>query len=128
MIYRKASNQTCITEPFTTWGAFTRYMEIGDDLYPVRHVDVFANGYSLRYDRTHWFDELGMLADMRYDEKKWKKWWGPSEGTSAQEFEAIWQAAESSPLRSMQIDGELMSEYGNVPIWISRRKSGTSGS
>jgi hypothetical protein len=128
VIYTKGSNHNCIIEPCKSWGAFTRYIEIGDDLYPVRHVDVFANGYSLRYDRSHWFDELGMLAQMRYDKKKWEEWWGPSEETSSQEFEAVWRAGESSPVRSMQLDLELMSEYGHIPIWLARRGPETPGS
>jgi hypothetical protein len=127
MIYTKAPNQNHKIDPIKAWGEFTRYIEIGDDSYPVRHVDVFANGYSLRYDRSHWVDELGVLAQMRYDRKKWEEWWEPSEGVSPQEFEAVWRAAESSPVRLMQLDGELMSRYGDVPAWLGRTNAEVPG-
>lgn len=40
-------------EPLRGWGRVTRYLEIGDDLFAVRHIDVFENGYALLYDRVH---------------------------------------------------------------------------
>ena len=70
VIYQKAPAQgPRESEPLRSWGTFTRYLEIGDDRYAVRHVDVFANGYAVRYDRTHWVDELGMQAGSRYRPK-----------------------------------------------------------
>ena len=63
-------------EPVHSWGRFTRYLEIGDDSYATRQVDQFDNGFYLRYERNHWCDGYGMLADMRYVPKKWEKFWG----------------------------------------------------
>lgn len=124
ILYLKAPDQTHGLEPPASWGAFTRYVEIGDDLYAVRHVDVFANGYALSYDRVHWVDELGMLGDMRYDEKKWTKWWGAALEITPEEFEAVWRSAEESPARPIQLRGEKTSEMGVTPVWLARLKGG----
>ena len=122
MIYRKAPNQGPFDgEPRRSWGTIARYTEIGDDLYALRHVDVFTNGYTLRYDRTHWVDGFGMLADMRYDVKKWENWWGPAIAIDPAEFEAVWQAATSSPTWSEQVGCAQMAELGAVPIWLQLR-------
>jgi hypothetical protein len=75
-----------------------------------------------------WVDELDLLAQMQYDRKKWGEWWGPSEDISSREFEAAWRVAESFPLRSMQLDGELMCEYGDLPPWLEKSRTGTRGS
>ena len=110
--------RTC--DPVRSWGLFIRYLEIGDDLYAVRHVDVFANGHALRYDRVHWVDDYGMLADMRYS-SKWKKWW-PSLLVEPAEFEEVWCAAETSPVRPLQIATARMSEMGESPVWLAMKR------
>jgi hypothetical protein len=122
VIYQKAPNQgPCLDEPRRSWGKFTRYTEIGDDLYAHRHVDVYANGYSLRYDRTHWVDGFGILADMRYNAKKWENCWGPVIAIDPSEFDAVWQAAEASPTWTKQLSSAKMVELGTVPVWLTRR-------
>ena len=98
-------------------------MEIGDDRSCLRHVDVYANGYSLRYDRTHWVDGFGILADMRYDARKWVKWWGPLITISPSEFEAVWTAAALSPTWPGQLSSQKTDEMGKVPIWLRRGAS-----
>src|SRR5262245_38756671 len=47
-----------VWEAKASWGRFIRYLEIGDDLWVVRQVDVFKNGNILSYDRSHWVDEF----------------------------------------------------------------------
>src|SRR2546421_8946022 len=55
--FEKAPGQRPYTSaPTSAWGSFTRYLEIGADLYTVRQVDEFDNGHLLSYDRTHWID------------------------------------------------------------------------
>ena len=120
VLYLKSPNCARDLEPLASWGTFTRYIEIGDDLHAVRHVDVYANGNSLRYDRFHWADELGMLADIRYDGKQWSKWWGTIVESSPNEFEEVWLVGERSPTRPMQLAGEKMSVMGAVPIWLAK--------
>jgi hypothetical protein len=123
MIYLRSPGRERDFDPRSAWGDFIRNMEIGDDLYATRHVDVYANGYALRYDRVHWVDEFGMLADARYDERKWNKWWGPFVKISRQEFEDVWQAVERSPTLSLQLAGEKMSVLGAVPIWLNKHRA-----
>jgi hypothetical protein len=48
------------------WGGFVRYIELGDDGFASRQVDEYHNGYFARYDRDHWEDQFGTLADARY--------------------------------------------------------------
>ena len=108
MFHQKAPGQYRDVEPFRSWAHFTRYLEIDDDLfYPTRHVDVYENGNTLRYDRHHWADDFGILADMKYS-KKWKKWWGPAVEIDQAEFEEVWQAATVSPTWQKQIDTAQM--------------------
>jgi hypothetical protein len=100
---------------------------LGDDLYVTRHVDAYRNGHFLRYDRSHWIDEFGMLADMRYDEKKWTTWWGAAIRIAAEDFDSAWRAAESSSVRHLQLSTALMAQSGAEPIWLTRPKSRESG-
>ena len=109
--------------PMKSWGRFTRYMQIGEDRYALRHVDVYANGYALRYDRVHWVDGFGILAEMRYDAEKWAEWWGPSITIGPSEFEAVWRAAESSPTWEQQVRSARMSKDGPTPVWLNRRQA-----
>jgi hypothetical protein len=122
MLHQKAPGQNREYEPMRSWGAFTRYIEIGDDLYATRHVDAYENGYTLRYDRIHWADGFGILADMRHS-KKCDRWWGPPIEIDPIEFEAAWQAATASPTWQEQIDTAKMSQLGAVPIWLRGKKN-----
>ena len=122
MLYLKTSeNEPRIFEPLLSWGPFVCFLEIGDDLFPTRTIDLFENGYALRYDRAHWVDRLGSLGNMRYDRKKWEKWWGPSFEIEAAEFEEQWHLSESSPALSLQRSTALMADAGPVPIWLRPR-------
>jgi hypothetical protein len=123
MLYLKATEQgPRELEPLRSWGTFTRYVEIGDDRYAVRQVDVYANGYALRYDRTHWVDDLGVLTDSFYRPKKnWERWWGPSLEMAVEEFEQVWTGAEMSSVRQVQISTARMGVGGcpTEPIWLA---------
>jgi hypothetical protein len=79
-----------------SWGSFIRYVELGDDGYAIRQVDEYKNGYLSRYDREHWDDQFGTLADMRFGDK-WVQHWGVPSSITRQEFEEKWtKAGESS--------------------------------
>jgi len=122
MLYLKMTNRACEYEPLASWGTSTRYLEIGDDRYATRHVDAYRNGHFLRYDRSHWVDEFGILADMRYDERKWTKWWGQAARIAAADFESAWQAAEISSVRHLQLRTAMMMTMGAEPIWLVLRR------
>jgi hypothetical protein len=128
VIYWKASESgRRPDEPLRSWGRFTRHLEIGDDSYALRHVDLYENGHLLRYDRTHWVDKFGTLSAMAYDERKWEEWWGPASPIEPAEFKAIWHAADTSPLWQMQLRGALMSRLGPLPIWLQGRSRASGG-
>jgi len=77
------------------WGSFVRYIELHDDGFASRQVDEYANGYLNRYDRTHWDDQFGTLASLRFGEA-WLQLWGQPVVITPSEFEEKWKAAASS--------------------------------
>lgn len=99
MLYLKSGKQTHSDpeHPTTEWGAFVRFLEIGDDGYASRQVDVFLNGCALMYDRELWMDEDSMLADMKYNEEKWAQSWGRCQEITRELFEVEWEFAEAAP-------------------------------
>ena len=94
-----------------------RYVEVGDDQHAVRHVDVFKNGNSLRYDRTHWCDDYGRLLGLRFSYKpKWRKFFPDAVLITQTEFDKIWAAVENSPVRNLQLSSSRVAEWGNMPF------------
>ena len=71
---------------FDEWGTSTYFMEIGNDLYPLRQIEVYENGNVLFYDHNHIWDNYGMLCDKRIDLLDIQEF----EITQA-EFEQVWQ-------------------------------------
>jgi len=121
MVRHKLHNQGPLeSEPLRSWGPFTRYLEIGADKYATRQIDVFENAYALRYDRIHWVDDLGMLADSRYRPKTWERWWGPSISVTEEEFEQVWRSVESSPVWRLQLATAKMGKgmWSPRPTWL----------
>jgi len=78
------------------WGRFVRYIELGDDGFASRQVDAYENGFLVRYDREHWEDQFGTLADFRFGET-WLKNWGEPHLILRTEFEHQWSQAALSP-------------------------------
>src|SRR5262249_8243358 len=105
-------------EPPASWGPFTRYLEIGDDLRPVRQVDVFEDGHMLSYDRVHWIDVFGTLADAKINRNRKQGPWGRSEEVEPAEFERVWTAARASPTWPQQVATAQMGRKGAVPVWL----------
>ena len=113
--HEKAVGQgPAILAPAATWGRFTRYLEISEDLRAVRQVDEFENGNLLSYDRVHWVDDFGMLGDARINRNRKRGQWGQSEEIELAEFERVWTAARASPMWPGQ-----MARMGAVPIWLT---------
>jgi hypothetical protein len=83
------------------WGTFVRYVELGDDGFAIRQVDEFENGNLSRYDRAHWDDQFGTLANFRFGEA-WIQHWGTPHVITRQEFEEKWARAVASPLTHMK--------------------------
>ena len=84
-----------------SWGSFVRYIELGDDGYAMRQVDEYQNGYLSRYDRAHWDDQFGTLANFRFGEA-WIQHWGTPEVITQREFEDKWTRATASPVMAMK--------------------------
>jgi hypothetical protein len=81
------------------WGGISRYVEVGDDQWAVRQVDVFDNGNVLRYDRSHRRDAYSMLLGLRFSRKpKWVVFFPGAEDISRDDFEKVWRSPQSSPL------------------------------
>jgi hypothetical protein len=100
------------------WGASTRYIELGDDGFVLRQVDEYENGYLTRYDRVHWDDQFGTLADFRYG-KKWIEHWGAPNVITRGEFDAKWtNAAVSPPFSTRRATSK------DPPPWIVLYESG----
>jgi hypothetical protein len=98
------------------WGDFTHYLEVADDQFTVREVDVFENGNILRYDRSHWCDDYGMLLGLRFSRKpKWAVFFPGAEVISAADFEKVWRKARRSPLWELQVNSSRVAEWGALP-------------
>ena len=86
----------------TAWGTFVRYVELGDDGFATRQVDEYANGNLTRYDRTHWDDQYGTLASLRFG-KAWLQHWGKPVVITRDEFERKWVEAAKSGVSGLQL-------------------------
>lgn len=100
------------------WGMVVFYMAFEDDRFAGRQVDAYENGYLVRYDRLHWQDQFGSLADFRFG-KLWIKHWGQPLVITEQEFEIKWSEAEQSPPFGLRKPPPEMR-----PPWIDLFKSG----
>jgi hypothetical protein len=118
--YEKAVDQgPALLEPAASWGRFTRYLEIGDDLRPVRQVDVFEDGHFLTYDRVNWVDDFGMLGDAQINRNRKSGPWGRSKEIESAEFERVWGTARTSQMWPQQMVTAQMARRGAVPIWLT---------
>ena len=97
MRYVKAMHQQSTDPVLAEWGTFVRMLEIADDGFAIRQVDVFVNGCVLMYDRELWSDEESMLADRAYNPEQWPEIWERHQEINAQQFEVEWEFAEAAP-------------------------------
>ena len=100
------------------WGTFIRYLEFGNDCFATRQVDAYENGYLARYDREHWYDQFGSLADFRFGDL-WIKHWGQHYVITREDFELKWNEADSSPSISLRNPSPT-----KPPPWIELFESG----
>jgi hypothetical protein len=120
-LYDKTPDQEILEGlPASSWGKFTRYLEIAEDRYANRQVDWFENGYALRYDREHYVDEFGKLADLRYS-RKWHRWWPNSIPIDRAEFENVWSNAAHTPAEPLQTQSKEASSWPAVPPWLAHQ-------
>jgi len=101
------------------WGDCVRFVEIGDDRYAVRQVDVYSDGRVLRYDRSHWCDRFGQLLGCLFSQKpKAIDRRLGAEVIEGKEFERTWRDALGSPMWVQQVEHSLTAEWGIVPHWL----------
>lgn len=101
------------------WGECVRYVEIGDDRYAVRQVEVYSIGRVLRYDRSHWCDRFGQLFGCLFSHKqKATDARLGAEVIEAKEFERAWREALNSPMWEQQVQESLAAKWGTVPHWL----------
>jgi hypothetical protein len=104
MLYFKAPGRLMRDRLSADWGNFTWFVEVGDDQRAIRQVNVFDNGNVLHYDRSHNWDDYGMLLGLKFSRKpKWSKFFPGAELISADDFERVWRLAQSSRLWSLQL-------------------------
>ena len=73
-------------EGFASWGAATYFFEVGPDGWPVRQVEVYDAGPTLRYGPDHPEDEFGQLGQDPLDKvEDWNPW-----AITAEEFSQAW--------------------------------------
>ena len=58
-----------------SWGPSTWFFEVGAEGWPIRQIEVYDNGPTLRYGPDHWEDQYGGLGQARLDElEDWTPW------------------------------------------------------
>ena len=104
--------------PLYEWGNFTSFVEAADDLRSNRSVSLFDDGRMLRYDRTHWCDEFGMLGDARLNRNMRISLSGEISEISRAEFDAQWERAGAGALWQHQLSTSRSKELGDTPVWL----------
>lgn len=95
------------------WGEFVRYVDVADDQFATRQVEIFDNGNVLRYDRVHWCDAFAMLVRLKFSRKpKWVVFFPGAEEITAAEFEKVWQTAQRSELWGQQLSRSRVTQWG----------------
>jgi hypothetical protein len=81
--------------PARDWGRFEHFVEVADDQYASRQLNLFKSGQILRYDQSHRRDAFGQLLGAKFSLKqKWRKSFPRAAIITAAEFEAMWRRAE----------------------------------
>ncbi|MFP6765414.1 MAG: hypothetical protein VB858_17435 [Planctomycetaceae bacterium] len=107
MIYVKFTGQRSAEPVPVEWGNFVRLLEIADDGFAGRQVDVFVNGCVLVYDRELWSDDESMLVNRKYNSEEWSEMWGPHQNISLQQFEVEWEFSEAAPNQPQEYHADV---------------------
>ena len=85
MKYYKCKWNELRDDQFDDWGFSLWYLEIGDDDYPNRQIQIYENGKKLKYSQDYLDDKYGGLSD----QKLYQSEFGGIECSKA-EFENNW--------------------------------------
>jgi hypothetical protein len=77
-------------DEFSNWGNSIWLVEVGDDNYAVRQMEIYENGNILKYDSNHFEDNFGFLGDQKIENDE-----NELEEISFTEFEKIWKQSKS---------------------------------
>lgn len=84
--YRRPWNESR-DDHYYSWGPATYYFEVGDDGWPIRQIEVYDFGPTLRYGPGHEEDEFGLLAQAPLGHLgEWQPW-----SIAEAEFEQAWR-------------------------------------
>ena len=90
MNYYKRHWDETTGDPLTdNWGTPTYYFEIGEDNYPVRQIEVYENGNTLKYDTNIMNDRYGGLGDQPVDVEDFEEF-----KIDKDEFEKVWTTTQ----------------------------------
>ena len=78
-------------DAYDHWGPATYYFEVGDDDWPVRQVEVYDHGPTLRHDLDHLDDEFGGLSEVPLDPVEFAPF-----AISHDDFEHVWVSIQAS--------------------------------
>jgi len=79
-------------DEFDDWGFVTFYLEIDENLFSRRQIEIYDNGNFLKYDYEHQSDKFGMLADQSlketFEDANFME-------ISQDEFESVWDSQKA---------------------------------
>lgn len=84
--YKRPWKQSSGSEQTGEWGEITTYFETNETHYPVRQLDVFANGNALKYDTVYYRDRNGALFQFELNPEEFEVF-----RITAGEFESAWE-------------------------------------
>ncbi|MCH2231777.1 MAG: hypothetical protein MK105_15695 [Crocinitomicaceae bacterium] len=63
MKYFKAEWNETRGDEYDHWGKSIWFLELDEEHFPIRQIEVYENGIRLKYDRVNFEDSYGMLGD-----------------------------------------------------------------
>jgi hypothetical protein len=91
-------------DEYDSWGTSVWYLEVGDDGYPIKQIELYDNGNRLKYHSNKTFDDYGGLGDQAIDLNEFEKF-----NISKEDFEQEW--AKSNMKKEHQEIIALISDY-----------------
>ena len=67
MTYYKAEWNETRGDEYDSWGTSIWFLELDDENFPSRQIEVYQNGKRLKYDKVNFQDKFGMLGDQPLD-------------------------------------------------------------
>jgi len=91
-------------DEFDSWGTSIWYLEVDNDLYPSKQIELYENGNRLKYHSEKTFDDYGRIGDQALDLDEFKEF-----EIEKEEFDIEWR--KSNPKKEHQLILDLISDY-----------------